>query len=54
MAAGDVNAWAQALTEILEVPDTLPSWRTGMRLPYRVEEEAFFYESLYRQAVVPH
>ena len=54
VAAGDVNAWAQALTEILEVPDTLPSWRTGMRLPYRVEEEAFFYESLYRQAVVPH
>eukprot|EP01034_Spumella_vulgaris_P025529 gene25529-31999_t len=52
VAAGDVNAWAQALTEIVEAPDTLGSWRSGMRLPYRVEEEAFFYESLYRQAVV--
>ncbi len=53
VAAGDVAAWAQALAEIAEQPEMLPTWSAQIRLPYRVEEEAFFYESLYRQVVAP-
>lgn len=51
--AGDVQAWAQALAEIADSPEILQSWSSRIPLPYRVEEEAFFYESLYRQAVAP-
>ncbi|NMM77920.1 hypothetical protein B2J88_36310 [Rhodococcus sp. SRB_17] len=53
VAAGDVTAWAQALAEIANGPEILQSWSSCIRLPYRVEEEAFFYESLYRQLVAP-
>lgn len=53
VAAGDVQAWAQALAEIADGSDILQSWRSRIQLPYRVEEEAFFYESLYRQVVAP-
>jgi glycosyltransferase involved in cell wall biosynthesis len=53
VTAGDVGAWAQALEHLLEESDALRSWRSSIQLPYRVEEEVFFYESLYRQLVVP-
>ena len=51
VAAGNVQAWARALAAIVDASDTIQGWRSGIRLPYRVEEEAFFYESLYRQLV---
>ncbi len=53
VAAGDVVAWAQALGELAADPTQLRTWRSQIRMPYRMEEEAFFYESLYRQLVAP-
>jgi len=49
LPANDVEAWADAIAALLERPQTLDDWRVRLPLPLRVEEEAFFYESLYRQ-----
>jgi glycosyltransferase involved in cell wall biosynthesis len=46
---GDVQAWAQAITHIYSQPAQIAQWRSRLPLPARVEEEAFLYESLYRQ-----
>ncbi|MBH9578010.1 glycosyltransferase [Inhella proteolytica] len=44
------HAWAAAFDACLTEPERLPAWRRAVRLPMRIEEEAFLYESLYRQA----
>jgi len=44
----DVQAWAKAISEVAQNPDLLRSWRAALTLPPRVEEEAFFYELIYR------
>ena len=49
VAPDDVNAWADAIGEIVRHPEVLDSWRQRLHLPARIEEECFFYESLYRQ-----
>jgi len=49
--AGDVNAWAKALAEVVARPEIINSWRERIPLPLRIEEEAFFYETLYRRIV---
>lgn len=51
VATGDVDAWAQALRDVVTEPGLLASWREQVTLPLRMEEEAFLYESLYRQAL---
>lgn len=51
IARGDIFAWSQALQEIASDPQQISAWRANIRMPYRVEEEAFFYESLYRQFI---
>lgn len=43
------QAWAQAIASVLDRPGLLQEWRRGLELPFRVEEEAFFYESLWRR-----
>lgn len=48
--AGDVPAWADALQRWSEDETLRAAWRRGVRLPLRVEEEAFLYEGLYRAA----
>ena len=45
----NIDAWAKAIEILLAKAQTLNEWRTNLPLPLRVEEEAFFYESLYRQ-----
>ena len=45
----DVDAWASALVELINDPQIVGRWRGELNLPLRVEEEAFFYESLYRR-----
>jgi glycosyltransferase involved in cell wall biosynthesis len=50
VANGEPRAWAAAIESVLEQPALLQSWRDTLALPPRVEEEAFFYESLYRRA----
>lgn len=52
IAAGDITAWSQALQEIVSNPEKIQTWQASICMPYRIEEEAFFYESLYRQFVV--
>ncbi len=52
IAADDVPAWSEALRDIAMNPLQIADWRARIQMPYRVEEEAFFYESLYRQIVV--
>ena len=34
---------------MLDEPQMIDEWRSKVALPIGVEEEAFFYESLYRQ-----
>jgi glycosyltransferase involved in cell wall biosynthesis len=49
--AGQPQAWAQALQEWISQPALRAAWRQAVRLPLRIEEEAFLYESLYRDAM---
>lgn len=50
VAHADPRAWASAIASVLDDPELLASWRQRLPLPLRVEEEGFFYESLYRRA----
>jgi glycosyltransferase involved in cell wall biosynthesis len=50
VAAGDPQAWADAIGATLDDPSSLAAWKAALPLPARVEEEAFFYESLFRRA----
>jgi glycosyltransferase involved in cell wall biosynthesis len=47
VAHADPRAWADAIAAVLDEPELLHSWQQRLPLPPRVEEEAFFYESLY-------
>lgn len=49
--AGDSAAWAAMLCALAREPAQLAAWRGQVQLPQRIEEEAFFYEALYRQAL---
>ncbi len=49
VATGDPRAWADALASVLSAPQVLRQWRERLPLPPRLEEEAFFYESMYRR-----
>lgn len=49
--AGDIGAWRDALAAVAGQPDLRACWAAALNLPSRIEEEAFFYESLYRQYV---
>ncbi len=51
LPANDVQAWADAISELLERPELLSAYRARVPVPLRVEEEAFFYESLYRRLI---
>jgi glycosyltransferase involved in cell wall biosynthesis len=49
--AGDEAAWAAAIRGCVDDPGQLAVWRRALPLPQRIEEEAFLYEGLYRQAI---
>lgn len=53
VAAGDPGAWAQAIGDLAVDRERIAAWRERLPLPLRVEEEAFFYESLYRRIERP-
>lgn len=46
--AGDVAAWAEAITAAVGAPGIVDAWRQAVPLPRRVEEEAFLYGQIYR------
>lgn len=52
LPAGDVSAWANAIAELMTYPQRIDAWRGELPLPLRIEEEAFFYESLYRRLLL--
>lgn len=45
----DPQAWADAIAAVLDAPQLVRQWRDALPLPLRIEEEAFFYESLLRR-----
>ncbi|MBH2042945.1 MAG: glycosyltransferase [Comamonadaceae bacterium] len=49
VAAGNPKAWAAAISALIEKPDTLKAWKRNLFLPQRIEEEAFFYGSIYQR-----
>ena len=51
VAAGDMDAWAEAIEDLCGSVEMLDHWRANLPVPYRMEEEAFFYQSLYRRIV---
>ncbi|HXD42623.1 MAG TPA: glycosyltransferase [Ramlibacter sp.] len=50
VAASDPRAWADAIESVIEHPGLLGEWKDALPLPLRIEEEAFFYDSLLRRA----
>ena len=53
VASGDVAAWADAIAALVAEPAQLARWQASLPLPVRIEEEAFFYDSLYRTLLQP-
>ena len=53
VASSDVAAWAAAIEAIVAEPEQVARWQSKLPLPARVEEEAFFYDSLYRTLLHP-
>lgn len=53
VASGDVAAWAEAIAALVAEPAQLARWQASLPLPVRIEEEAFFYDSLYRTLLQP-
>jgi len=47
--AGNPQAWAAAIQDLVDAPNTLADWRRNLFLPLRIEEEAFFIESVYQR-----
>lgn len=47
----DVDAWSAAIDSVLKSRELLETWCRSLVIPYRLEEEAFFYESLYRRLI---
>lgn len=45
---GSPSEWAQAVQNVLEDRSLLEQWRKRLPMPARIEEEGFFFESLYR------
>ena len=45
---GSAADWAQALRQVLADRLLLAKWKSRLPMPARIEEEGFFYESLYR------
>lgn len=43
-----VEEWAQAIIAVANDPQQIRQWQARLPLPLRVEEEGFYYESLYR------
>jgi len=48
LALGDAEVWADAIRQVIGNPDQIATWKACLPLPLRVEEEGFYYDSLYR------
>lgn len=48
VVASSISAWADAIQGALSDPEKIEYWQSQLPLPLRVEEEGFYYDSLYR------
>lgn len=53
LAFGDVEVWAESIRKAIESPNQIKIWKSRLPLPLRVEEEGFYYDSLYRTLQSP-
>lgn len=53
VAAMDAGAWADAIESVVKNPALIQKWKKLLPLSMRVEEEAFFYDSIYRTLLRP-
>lgn len=53
LAFDDVQAWADAIASVAKNPQQIKFWQSQLPLPLRVEEEGFYYDSLYRTLLRP-
>ncbi len=53
VTVGVPQAWAEAICDVLTNRIFLQQWKNRLPMPSRIEEEAFFYESLYRTVALP-
>jgi glycosyltransferase involved in cell wall biosynthesis len=51
--SNNVAAWTAAIDALVKEPEQLGRWQAQLPLPVRIEEEAFFYDSLYRTLLQP-
>ena len=52
LGAGSRKDWSEAIEELIKNPEILNDWKQNLPLPDRLEEEAFYYQSLYRQTIL--
>ena len=53
VASSDTAAWAKAIEALAADPSQIARWQAKLPLPARLEEEGFFYDSLYRTVLHP-
>ncbi len=51
LPANDVNAWSAAIGKAASSSMQLEIWRSNIPTPLRIEEEAFFYDQIYRSSL---
>ena len=54
ISAADGRAWQTTMKEIAADCGLLTNWRANIPMPLRIEEEAFFYEHIYRGSLLMH
>jgi glycosyltransferase involved in cell wall biosynthesis len=52
--ATSIPAWSAAIKNVAANRGQLRLWQTKVPCPLRIEEEAFFYDQLYRSSAEPH
>ena len=52
LEAGNVKDWSAAIKKLVQAPEMLHDWKLNLPLPDRLEEEAFYYQSLYQKTVL--
>ena len=52
LGAGDAADWTRVFEQIIAKPDMLEHWKQKLPLPDRLEEEAFYYQGLYRKTIL--
>jgi len=52
VGAGVAKDWSGAIEKLIKRPGTLNDWKQNLPLPDRLEEEAFYYQSLYQKTIL--